>query len=213
MAPIKLNARGNKSNIGELNSHARPIPYSILAPNQPSSISLINRPKSSQPASFSIAEGFKHFAVTMSQPLIPRESHSYSKGLSAGEKAGISIGVLVLITIAGLLTWRWWKKRQAVAHWHQVRNEEPESRELSTLPTQSQQPQDHWVITKPVELPALREPAELHGIPRLPELPGDYRHPGAGRRWYRSKKSLRVINLSRKYISAQKDRRSSRQTV
>lgn len=195
MAPIKLDAKDDESNIVVFSGKSAPIPSATLAPSQPSVTSSTSDAGSPLPTSWRAVEGFKILTTTttsatallpsssLSSPPSPSGTNSpgiLAGSLSTGAKAGVGVGVSIaaaLLATGAFLARRRWKRKRDLKNKLLI-----EQQLLSEKPELHGTPMDIYEARglrdgsgNPVvgEMPSYSEAAELYVQERCVELPAE----------------------------------------
>lgn len=189
MAPIKLDAKNDQSNVVAFDDLTQ---FATLALNQPSAMSLIGTSHPPLPTSWHAVEGFKVLnpmvtvaATSLSSPSLPSPSSSgtSSPGIASGNsntrtKAGVAVGVsiaIITLVVGTFFTWRRWKGKRELAHKllieQQLRSEKPElhGKPMSIYEARGLRDSKGNIIVS--EMPGDLEPAELYVVENCVELP------------------------------------------
>ncbi|KAI0885443.1 acid protease [Annulohypoxylon maeteangense] len=180
MAPLKLDHRGNESNIVTFDGLSSPIPSATSASGQPTSISRIALSGPSPSLSYRAAKGFGiTTAATTSLSVLKYSSSSGGNGLWVETYIVIisSIIAVFLMLLTSLVIWKRWKKRHTLATRLPFKEKPCCIQKDSLDGVQVQQVSEIDGNIRPAELSAVRELSELHGREICAELPGDHRFP------------------------------------
>ncbi|XXH03372.1 hypothetical protein Hte_009770 [Hypoxylon texense] len=203
MAPLKLDAKEDESNIVMFSGKSAPIPSATLAPNQPPIMSWTGDSLTPPlPISWNAMEGFKVLTATTTSAvssLSPSSSSSSSSGtnntdvvrggLNTGTKAGMGIGVSIasiMLSAGAFLGWGRWKRKRELAIKllieQQLRRQKPELHGTPLSVYEARGLRDSKGNPVVAEMPGYPEPAELHVVERSVELPATPVAVGGGER-------------------------------
>ncbi|KAI1462657.1 acid protease [Annulohypoxylon moriforme] len=186
MAPLRLGNRDNKSSIVTFDGIGAPIPSATSASGQPSSISRIALVETSPSSSYRAADGFGSLTIattpSSSPPKEPPKPSSNLGGNGFGVTAKIAIIVsisiaTIFILILTFVVWRRLKVRRNLATGVPFQKQTHSIQRESAGRLWMRQIYEIDGITRPAELPGVKEPSELHDTGVCAELPGDHEFP------------------------------------